>query len=828
MRVIKDSPMHIGWVSWAIRPPELSLVLVVKATYRLVPDGTAELVEEDEQALPTGAMFWDDDPERSIRYASDLAVLKPRGELLLTGTWRSPNGDPVEHAHLSLKCGAVQKELALIGDRYWQDGAGGMSAPLPFTEMPLTWERSFGGPSLGSNPVGRGMVADPTDAEGRIPLPNIENPAQLVTSTSGHTPTGAFPIPLMWEARRRFVGTYDANWQRSRFPWFPEDFQWDYYMSAPRDQQIEGFWRGDETLELNGLHPSAAHLVSTLPGHAPKAFLHTKEGDALSEVGMVLDTLTIDADTGYVHVVWRGATPCQDQTLQEFEHVFLVHEASSLRQSPAAYRAWFDQKRAEEADEEADHEAEVPDRDFDEAPTTMRDLGALAAPLAPDAEDAEAFDDALTGEVQPPSPETEAARAIAQMQEERAAAIEAQAQTLRDNGIPEETIEEMLAPLRPQPPAPPLSAEAQALADAKAREEQLKGIAEARAAAQETGDETLIAQIEAMAAAIEKQNEPTSEEPEEAEEEETEPELIAIFRQAVREGHDLSGFVFEGLVLTGEDLKGANLAGAAFVRCRLEGVDLRRANLEGTVFQECALRGASLAGANLSEADLSLSHGEGVFFDKANLEGSSASGARFPKSSFEGVQGSAMEWSECDFTESSFASAVLNEASLSESTLDGCSFVQASLVDARLDDGVSAKGACFEQADLSKLRASEGSDFSKASFKWATLNQARFGESNLTEANFSFADLIDADFGQAHLVKTIMLQCDLTQASFFGASMVGAQLGGSNLRQASLESANLHHADFSHANLFEAELWNANTEQTRFDGANLKQTKLAP
>ena len=108
--------MQVGWVSWAIQPPEMSLILVVKATFRLVPDGPAELVPDDDQELPTGAMFWDDDPERPIRYASDLAVLKPRGEVMLTGTWRSPGFEPVPHTVLSFECGSVQKQLALIGD----------------------------------------------------------------------------------------------------------------------------------------------------------------------------------------------------------------------------------------------------------------------------------------------------------------------------------------------------------------------------------------------------------------------------------------------------------------------------------------------------------------------------------------------------------------------------------------------------------------------------------------------------------------------------------------------------------------------------------------
>ena len=76
----------------------------------------------------------------------------------------------------------------------------------------LSWERSLGGPSRSQNPVGRGVEPDAHDPEGRIPLPNIEDPKNLVTSPgSGQAPAGAFPIPLTWPARMRF-GSRRAIW----------------------------------------------------------------------------------------------------------------------------------------------------------------------------------------------------------------------------------------------------------------------------------------------------------------------------------------------------------------------------------------------------------------------------------------------------------------------------------------------------------------------------------------------------------------------------------------------------------------------------------------
>ena len=47
-----------------------------------------------------------------------------------------------------------------------------------------------------------------------------------------------------------------------RWPWLPQDFDWRFYLEAPSDQQLkEGFWRGDERIDVHNLHPSCARLM---------------------------------------------------------------------------------------------------------------------------------------------------------------------------------------------------------------------------------------------------------------------------------------------------------------------------------------------------------------------------------------------------------------------------------------------------------------------------------------------------------------------------------------------------------------------------------------
>ena len=84
----------------------------------------------------------------------------------------------------------MQKLLRVSGDRVW--GAGGPSAPEPFTRMPLVYERAFGGvdrqvarsrsaTGTGAIRSARGFAVTRDNLDG-VPLPNIEYPDELIAS----------------------------------------------------------------------------------------------------------------------------------------------------------------------------------------------------------------------------------------------------------------------------------------------------------------------------------------------------------------------------------------------------------------------------------------------------------------------------------------------------------------------------------------------------------------------------------------------------------------------------------------------------------------------
>lgn len=82
-------------------------------------------------------------------------------EFVVLGYARSPAGHPVDSISVSLELGPMRSSLVVTGDRAWIDDGGTVvpGPPAPFTAIPLTWERAFGG-----------TVEAWLDAESSVPL----------------------------------------------------------------------------------------------------------------------------------------------------------------------------------------------------------------------------------------------------------------------------------------------------------------------------------------------------------------------------------------------------------------------------------------------------------------------------------------------------------------------------------------------------------------------------------------------------------------------------------------------------------------------------------
>ena len=136
----------------------------------------------------------------------DMGMPKPNGEVVVYANYHAPEGKAVTADRAVLQCGSIDKELAVIGKRYWR-ALIGPSAPEPFTTMPLSYEYAFGGEKYDKNTRGMGMETVDVFGEQRMPLPNVENPDKLMTSEADRPePAGFAPLDIMWQQRLKRAG----------------------------------------------------------------------------------------------------------------------------------------------------------------------------------------------------------------------------------------------------------------------------------------------------------------------------------------------------------------------------------------------------------------------------------------------------------------------------------------------------------------------------------------------------------------------------------------------------------------------------------------------
>lgn len=314
MDIHNRSGLSVGWCVSQVNG--LTATLIAKGTFRLRPDAPAVLAERQE---PLGGDVLDE--SGVLRYPSDFAWMKPRADLLLSGTCHVPR-PPDTVCRVTFLVGRWQKQIAVIGERTRRRRFlifETVTDPLPFTTQRLSYEFAFGGPAYSKNPHGRGYS--------EMRMPNIEDPGRLIIDAETRPdPAGYGPIPLAWPQRFRGMGTFDKRWLETRWPGLPADCDWTVFNSAPPDQQLVGFLRGDEKLAFEHLHPKHAIYKSALPGLRVRWALDGRE------VEMKLDTLWVDMDAEQLVLVWRGVTPIAHRKMREIQdHVIVAEPLSAPR-----------------------------------------------------------------------------------------------------------------------------------------------------------------------------------------------------------------------------------------------------------------------------------------------------------------------------------------------------------------------------------------------------------------------------------------------------------------------------------------------------------------
>ena len=221
-----------------------SLFVTVKATFGL--GGGVHVAEQQVPPL-VGDQFWADPGKSSVKFASDIHLLKPSTDVALVGRARPEHGRPVPQLDATFAVAEKRKVVRVFGDREWRDD-GSIGPPKPFESVPLAYEFAFGGVHViegdtpqvlaeERNPVGRGFRGKRKTRElAGLPLPNIEDPAAPVEKVGDKAvPQGFGFTAAHWLPRRAFAGTYDEAWQQNRAPYLPEDFDPRFFNAAHPD-----------------------------------------------------------------------------------------------------------------------------------------------------------------------------------------------------------------------------------------------------------------------------------------------------------------------------------------------------------------------------------------------------------------------------------------------------------------------------------------------------------------------------------------------------------------------------------------------------------------
>lgn len=818
----------------------------------------------------------------------DECMPKIRGEVLVAGRAFAPGGVPRPACAVRVKLGAVEKELYVVGDRRFT--VLGATDPEPFTEMPVGWQNAFGGEGYAPNPIGKGVR--PLRGEGGDvhPLPNIEDPKHLIKGPGDRpAPAGLGAYDPTWPQRSSKVGTYDEAWIKERSPELAADMDWGYFNVAPPDQQVDGYFQGDEAFVIENMHPDKPLLEGALPAVAARCFLtqKTPEGEVFREVVMRLDTVHLFPTKERGVLVFRGIMKIREDDAADVAHILAGCEAKSEPRPVSHYQAVL----AQRLDKKKAHIYAMRDQDLMPPPPDVPG-GALAEDKPGDTAALTRSENLLQKNLRqklarqleeareelrrrgidpegrvpdlPPEPEAlslddlpdhverimdEAERAKAQMDAQRAETLAAARAACAKNGLDYDAIAEGARKRAGGPPAFSAKKEMERLRDT-AQMARNGGVAwpdlEAKLA-----DPNLQGQLlkveEKLLLSYRKlaHHFPAAARLEGDAAKRLREEVI----ERLREGQSLAGRDLTGADLSHLDLRGADLAGALLEAAALTGADLAGANLEGAVLARADLVGANLTGAKLAGVNLGAARLcdakapggvdlTGAVLAEADLSGADLRGALLsnadlseaivPGADLRGVTATQLIVMKCD----------LSGAELSGANLQKCLFFEVNVEDADLRGAnlsasvfVMGKGdrARLEGATLDNLRLVKGSSFAGASFRGASLRAANLRGARLAESDLTEANLSSAELSEADLTGARLDFAAMAGARLVRTDLSRASLVGADLMEGMLQKAKLYGAVFENANLFRADASKARGDtETSFQGANVKRVLFTP
>ncbi len=798
----------------------------------------------------------------------DLGVAKPTGEVLVSGSYFSRNGTPVSVGKTRIQIATVTKELVIWGNRFWKRPSSAtwdISSPQPFSELPISYEYSYGGDTFPFNPIGKGHLNHDKPQKEPIPLPNIEYPAHLISSPMDRPePAGMGPLDLMWPQRSSKTGTYDDNWLNTRFPAYAEDLNTSFFNTAPEDQQIKGFFNGDESFEVANMHQEDPIIKSSLPAIRARCFVNQQgeNGTVLKEVKTNLDTVWLFPNNKFGILIYRGIQLVEDSDAEDVLHQMIAYEF--LKDNPRSINH-YEKALAQRLDKEKGQYHLL-----NESPLIPEGEKSGLAELIEDSDKASSPSENILAKnmaVRAERAKEETKQHLASFGVDPEKYIK---DNLDDHQLPEFDMEN---------PDRLIDQMEKLVEDAKSQEkdaeesmknklaqlgvdfDQLKKNSKDQGGRPKIGIDEKIAilkQFELLTPEIEKHLLESQEKLDQAYREyghympassDIPFEESQEKRQIVISGIE-SGGSFSGIDLSGADLSELDLQECDFSETFMEGVDLSASDLSNSNLSGCALMRSKLNGTKFDSANLQATNFGQAHCHRTKFNNAIMSNSVFYEATIENAI-----FSNCTLEEADFSKAVITNCTISGSVFNRCRFMESKLemisfkgsecketiflnaawkdidfsdtdLTATICVGVNGDGSVFQRANLTNLRTAAETSFVGCDFRNANLTEATLRDINCNGSDFSFANISNADFGKCNLKNANFFSATAIGTQFVKADLTYAKMAGINLCEGSLQKACLHETDLHASNLYSVDFIEAKFRNTNISGANRKKAFL--
>ncbi len=288
-------------------------LVTIRASFEVAQDGH-QIPAEEQTEVQRAPAYAGDPTTTALITDIDFVLWKSGTDVLVEGNAITPGQHPEPRSQVRVKIADIDKSLNILGDRRIYKGLFGpkMTDPDPFVEMPVTWERSYGGwDRVGKkeawepyNPAGCGFASHPSHLY-ETQAPNVEYPDAPYRTSAPGRPAALGPIAHHWQPRVQYAGTYDKDWEENRDPLLPADFDRRYYRSAPTDQQTAQPLSGYEEVHIVGMTPDG-YLDFLLP-RINFDVITTFRGSGGVRQKPTIHTLWLKPNRRRFEIVWNSA-----------------------------------------------------------------------------------------------------------------------------------------------------------------------------------------------------------------------------------------------------------------------------------------------------------------------------------------------------------------------------------------------------------------------------------------------------------------------------------------------------------------------------------------